>query len=105
IHMAWVPGHLNIAMNEKADTEAKSTATGNSTLLTQPIAAFKQELPHRVTGLRAHHKIITNHEWHMEWSASPRARKLSRFNKSPLTQKYSNSTVSSPSNPAASSPS
>ncbi|KAF8529318.1 hypothetical protein BU17DRAFT_9576, partial [Hysterangium stoloniferum] len=81
--MAWVPGHSNIAMNEKADTEAKSAATGNSTSLARPIAAFKQELPRSVAALRARHKIITNHEWHTEWSASPRARKLSRFDKPP----------------------
>ncbi|KAI5829283.1 hypothetical protein K523DRAFT_220070, partial [Schizophyllum commune Tattone D] len=55
-HIAWIPGHTDVAGNEWADEAAKAAACGTSTTLRYRVPALSGGLPTSASALKAAHK-------------------------------------------------
>ena len=68
IDLCWVPGHVNVRGNEKADAAAKNAALGTPT-------APHKAIPH--TDMRRPLREAITNGWHREWNSLAReGRKL-----------------------------
>ena len=73
IDLCWVPGHVNVRGNEKADAAAKDAAL-------RALTAPHKAIPH--TDMRRPLKEVITNGWHWEWSSLARGvRKLREIKK------------------------
>jgi ribonuclease HI len=75
IHLEWVPGHMEIAGNEMADTHAKMAAEGNVSNHANLPRILKEPLPASITALKARRKGMVIRRWRKDWARSPRFEK------------------------------
>ena len=58
LHLAWVPGHADVKMNEVVDVEAKRAAEGPVTATTIKYKALKGDLPISIAAAKGHNKKL-----------------------------------------------
>ncbi|KAF8580659.1 hypothetical protein K439DRAFT_1356425, partial [Ramaria rubella] len=63
IHVAWVPGHSDVELNELSDAKAKEAATGTSTTLSHKVPTLSRPLPRSAAALKATHKKSSASAW------------------------------------------
>jgi len=87
LHLAWVPGHNDVKMNEVVGVEAKQAAEGLVTSTTIKYNALKGDLPISIAAAKKHHKKLVAAEWSASWKDAPRRTKMARFDKSAPTKR------------------
>ncbi|KZV94333.1 hypothetical protein EXIGLDRAFT_767188 [Exidia glandulosa HHB12029] len=77
LHVAWVPGHTDVAGNELADAHAKLAAEDDET--EHGITALKRTLPRSAAAVKASYKHAVTAQRASWWATSPAAAKLARI--------------------------
>ena len=79
LKISWVSGHDSVARNEKADTEAKAVATGDSSAELELPLLLRSPLPYSVTATRQHFRLLLMTDWKDHWHESPCYQHTSRI--------------------------
>jgi hypothetical protein len=82
VHIAWVPGHEDIAGNELADTKAKEASQGTVSPPEDLPLILRNPLPASISALRAQHKEKMHIRWGTQWQQSPRYRRITKIDSS-----------------------
>ena len=73
-------GHDSVAGNERADTEAKAAAAGDSSAELELPLLLCSPLPYSVTATRQHFISLLMTDWKDRWCESPHYQHTSRIN-------------------------
>jgi ribonuclease HI len=85
----WTAGHVGIEGNEKADTEAKRAADGQSSDKKALPRYVRNKIKHSVSALRQKNNKENNEAWKREWQASKKYRQFKAKDiVSPASQKF-----------------
>lgn len=85
----WVPGHMDVEGNEKADRTAKRAARGHSSRRLLLPRCLRQKLPLSSSKLRQLRKEYLTTQAKTLWKSSPRFAKLDRIDSSLPSDKFS----------------
>ena len=88
LQIHWVPGHLDFALNDKADELAKDAATGSSSPPKDLPVLLRKPLPASLSALRQESKSKIQRRWAHRWKTSPRCHHMSGIDKSVLSKKW-----------------
>ena len=88
LQIHWVPGHLDFALNDKADKLAKDAATGSSSPPKDLPALLRKPLPASLSALLQESKSKIQQRWACHWKTSPHCRYMSGIDKSVLLKKW-----------------
>ncbi|KAJ6578611.1 hypothetical protein B0H10DRAFT_1692727, partial [Mycena sp. CBHHK59/15] len=75
----WTPGHVDVAGNERADTEAKRAAQEGSSARKELPHALRQRLPRSKAAARQDNMAQLKAEIRREWTLSPRYERIRRY--------------------------
>jgi ribonuclease HI len=85
----WTAGHVGIEGNEKADTEAKRVAEGQSSDKLDLPKYVRNRIKHSVSALRQANNKERNEVWTKEWQASTRHKRFKAMDTvPPSSQKF-----------------
>jgi ribonuclease HI len=79
LQIKWISSHSGVNGNERADEEAKRAAQGESSPLHLLPPLLRNSLPYSATAMKQDRLKALKAEWQENWKASPRYRKVSRF--------------------------
>ncbi|KAJ6467082.1 hypothetical protein C8R47DRAFT_924611, partial [Mycena vitilis] len=81
LHIAWVPGHVDFAPNERIDEEAKQAAQNAEPPLFNLPTLFQTPLPRSAAATKASFCARTSSLWTAAWQKSPRFEKFKKLDK------------------------
>ncbi|KAH8996798.1 hypothetical protein EDB92DRAFT_1762167, partial [Lactarius akahatsu] len=84
----WTAGHVGIEGNEKADEEAKAAAEGKTSPASDLPRLLKKPLTDQQIGSQTKVQKRIKDAWKKEWSSSPRADRLKRFDSTIPSNKF-----------------
>jgi hypothetical protein len=82
ITLKWIAAHKEVQGNEKADTEAKKAAAGESSPPDQLPHILRTPLPQSANAAKTHFKSLLKEEWEALWANSPRKARGEKFDES-----------------------
>ena len=88
LQVHWVPGHKDLALNKRADEEAKSVAQGHSSDAKFLPPLLRKHLPLSVSALRQSHSDMLKNRWRLRWKNSKRENLLRTIDNSAPSKKY-----------------
>jgi ribonuclease HI len=79
ITLKWIAAHKDVKGNERADTEAKRAAAGETSLPELLPHLLRIPLPRSIGAAKTHYKNVLKEEWQIIWNTSPRKARLEKI--------------------------
>ena len=88
LKLQWVPGHVDIPPNEKADSNAKRAARKNQSPGNILPKILRKPLPFSISAIWQKKKLQIHHKWLWQWKTSSRYPGICTINKTTPLKKW-----------------